>query len=62
MKDVGTTIGVAYSQKKQTIFWTDSAHDAIFSANFDGTNKKIIVSEGGITTFCFFADNFACNI
>ena len=46
MKDVGTTIGVAYSQKKQTIFWTDSAHDAIFSANFDGSNKKIIVSEG----------------
>ena len=44
--DAGTSIGVAYSQKKQMIFWTDAAKDAIFSANMDGSNKRMIAKEG----------------
>ena len=46
VENTGTTIGVAYSQKMQMIFWTDAAKDAIFSANMDGTNRKIIAKEG----------------
>ncbi|XP_063678733.1 uncharacterized protein LOC134814511 [Bolinopsis microptera] len=55
-KNVGTTIGVAYSQKKQMIFWTDAAQDAIFSANLDGTNKKIIAREGIKSPDCIAYD------
>ncbi|KAL5252043.1 hypothetical protein ACHWQZ_G015002 [Mnemiopsis leidyi] len=56
VENTGTTIGVAYSQKMQLIFWTDAAKDAIFSANMDGTNRKIIAKEGIKSPDCIAYD------
>eukprot|EP00116_Pleurobrachia_bachei_P003432 sb/3463694/ len=42
--EVDNAIGVAFSQSRQLIFWSDASHDAVYSANYDGSNRRKIAS------------------